>query len=319
MSSNSLPREFTDILRKEKYQLVGKHSAVKKCRWLHNSLTGKDACYKNKFYGIKSWKCLQMTPTIAQCTMHCLFCWRVQSSDLKLNFNEISMPAWDNPEMIVEGCFRAQERILSGYKVHPQVESEKYLEALKPGHAAISLAGEPTLFPNLSGLVHTFHKKGLTTFIVTNGTLPKALEKLEQEPSQLYVSLTAPDEETFKEVCRPQVSGGWEKLNESLKNLSSFSCPTAIRLTLGRNLNMKAPEKYAQLINKANPTYVEVKSYMFVGMSRLRLQFENMPTHREIKTFANELGKFSSYKILDESTKSRVVLLSRLKKAIKLA
>ncbi|MFH0897387.1 MAG: 4-demethylwyosine synthase TYW1, partial [Candidatus Bathyarchaeota archaeon] len=111
----------------------------------------------------------------------------------------------------------------------------------------------------------------------------------------------------------------WEKMNKSLGILSSLICPTAIRLTLARNVNFKTPEKYAKIINQANPTYVEVKSYMFVGMSRLRLRFESMLTHREIKSFAKNLSDLSGYKILDESPQSRVVLLSRLEKAIRLA
>jgi tRNA wybutosine-synthesizing protein 1 len=315
-----LPVELMEILRREKYQLVGNHSAVKKCRWLHESLTNGEACYKNRFYGIKSWRCLQMTPTISHCTMRCLFCWRVQSSDIELEgLDEIVMYEHDNPETIVEECFKAQRRILSGYKAHPHTDRERYLEALKPGHAAISLAGEPTLYKDLGGLVREFHKRGLTTFIVTNGTLPEAIEKLEEEPSQLYISVNAPDEETFIKVCKPQIHEAWEKLNRSLEMLSSLNCPTAVRLTLIRNLNLKTPEKYAKLIDRANPTYLEAKSYMFVGMSRLRLRFESMPTHREIKAFAERLSDLSGYKILDESPQSRVVLLSRLEKAIKLA
>jgi tRNA wybutosine-synthesizing protein 1 len=317
LSSSLLPVEFTNILRKQKYQLVGRHSAVKKCRWLHKSLTSGEACYKNKFYGIKSWRCLQMTPTIAYCTMRCLFCWRVQSSDVNIDLNETALREWDDPETVVEDCLKAQGRILSGYKAHSRVDHERYLESLKPGHAAISLAGEPTLYPDLGGLVHTFHKKGLTTFIVTNGTLPEVIEGLDEEPSQLYVSVTAPDSETFRKVCRPQIQEAWEKLNKSLELISSLKCPTVIRLTLVRNLNLKNPEEYAKLVEKANPTYVEAKAYMFVGMSRRRLNFENMPTYMEIKEFGRKISELTNYMMIDQSPANRVVLLSRLKKAIK--
>ena len=81
---------------------------------------------------------------------------------------------------------------------------------------------------------------------------------------------------------------------------------------------MKNPELYARLIEKANPTYVEPKAYMHVGFSRLRLGFENMPTHKEIQEFAAKLAKEMGYNILDESPESRVVLLSRLEKPVKL-
>jgi len=86
-----------------------------------------------------------------------------------------------------------------------------------------------------------------------------------------------------------------------------------------RNLNLKRPDMYARLIEKAGPTYVEPKAYMHVGFSRLRLDFENMPTHREIQEFSVDLAKETGYNILDEAPESRVVLLSRLEKSIRLA
>ena len=226
---------------------------------------------------------------------------------------------WDSPEEIVEGCIKAQLDILSGYKGNPKTIKEKYKEALTPKHAAISLTGEPTLYPRLGELIESFHRRGFTTFLVSNGTIPEALANLSEEPTQLYISLCAYDERTFAETCRPQVPKAWEKLNETLSLLPSFKCPTVIRLTMVRHLNFGHPELYAQLIKKANPTYVEPKAYMHVGFSRLRLGFENMPTHREIRNFAFELAEELGYNVLDEAPESRVVLLSRLQKAIRLA
>nr|NIO37457.1 4-demethylwyosine synthase TYW1 [Candidatus Bathyarchaeota archaeon] len=54
-----------------------------------------------------------------------------------------------------------------------------------------------------------------------------------------------------------------------------------------------------------------------VGSSRLRLGYRNMPTHKEIHQFAAKLAETAGYTIIDESRKSRVVLLSRLRKAIR--
>jgi tRNA wybutosine-synthesizing protein 1 len=260
-----------------------------------------------------------MTPSVAHCTLRCRFCWRVQSEDIGLPFDETTSRAWNDPTSIVEGAVEAQRRILSGYKVHPLVGEERYAEATVPKHAAISLAGEPTLYPNLSGLVREFHGRGFTTFVVTNGTNPEMIEELAEEPTQLYVSICAPDESSFREVCRPQVERAWERLNRTLDSLSSFSCPTVMRLTLARGVNLGNAEGYAKLIEKANPTYVEPKAYVYVGMSRLRMGFENMPTHREIRKFGEELCEMTGYKLIDESHSSRVVLLSRRSKAVKLA
>ncbi|MFH1327774.1 MAG: 4-demethylwyosine synthase TYW1, partial [Candidatus Bathyarchaeota archaeon] len=275
-------------------------------------------CYKQKFYGISSHRCLQMTPTAFHCTMRCLFCWRVQPDDIGVKTDEVRMKGRDDPSFIVEESIKAQRRILSGYKAHEEIAAKKYIETLNPNHAAISLTGEPTLYRRLGDLIQEFHKRNMTTFLVTSGTIPTALSNISREPSQLYVSLYAPDEKTFRKTCRPQIPRAWHRVKESLKILKSFKCPTVIRLTLIKNLNLKNPEGYAKLVSESGSTYVEAKSYMCVGFSRRRLSLEDMPTHREIKLFSQKLSGLTGYKIINESPESRVVLLSRLDKSIKI-
>jgi len=316
--SFTLPKELIQLLKTQKYHLVGNHSAVKRCRWLYESLVHNRPCYKQQFYGIKSHRCIQMTPTVVQCDLRCSFCWRIQSGDLKMKWDEMAFPVWDDPEVVVEGCIKAQKRLVSGYKPNPKVYPNKFQEALEPKHAAISLSGEPTLYPLLGELIECFSKHSFTTFLVSNGTNPEALTQLGKEPTQLYISLCAPDEATFKKICHPQIPDAWKKLNQTLSVLSTFKCPTVLRLTLSRHLNLKNTELYSKLIENANPTYVEPKAYMHVGFSRLRLGFENMPTHKEIQEFAIQLAKQASYSILRDAPESRVVLLSRLEKPIKL-
>jgi tRNA wybutosine-synthesizing protein 1 len=208
---------------------------------------------------------------------------------------------------------------LTGYKATPNANQKKCLEALTPKHAAISLTGEPTLYPHLDGLIKSFHKRGFTTFLVANGTVPESLSNLSEEPSQLYISVSAFDKNAFSKICRPQVKDAWKKLNETLELLPSFKCPTVIRFTLAKHMNLEYPKLFGQLIRKANPTYWEPKAYMHVGFSRLRMDGSNMPTHMEIREFAAQLGAENNYSMIDESPDSRVVLLSRLEKAIKLA
>jgi tRNA wybutosine-synthesizing protein 1 len=74
---------------------------------------------------------------------------------------------------------------------------------------------------------------------------------------------------------------------------------------------------YAKLIQKANPTYIEPKAYMHVGFSRLRLGYESMPNHQEIREFAGQIARETGYSMINESKESRVVLLSRLKKSVR--
>ena len=303
-------------LKKQKYHLIGSHSAVKRCKWLYESIVNGRACYKQKFYGVKSHRCIQMTPSLNYCTQQCLFCWRAQSGDLQVTWDEMKIPKVDPPEAIVEGCLKVQERILTGYKGNPQANWRKLQEALTPKQVAISLTGEPTLYEPLGELIRTFRKKGLTTFLVSNGTLPAKLSKLSEEPTQLYISLCAPNEQVYKRVCRPEFPEAWTKLKETLSLLQGFRCPTVVRTTLVKDLNMTGVDDYAKLIVNANPTYIEAKAYMHIGFSNLRLGFERMPIHNEVKEFSRQLAKKTGYMIIDEAPESRVVLLSRLKKPI---
>jgi tRNA wybutosine-synthesizing protein 1 len=257
-----------------------------------------------------------MSPSLYYCTQQCLFCWRAQSGDLEVTWDETKIPKVDEPKEIVEGCFKAQERILTGYKGNPKTNWRKFQEALTPKQVAISLTGEPTLYEPLGELIKTFHQKGLTTFLVSNGTLPVKLLKLSQEPTQLYISLCAPNEQIYKQVCRPEFPGAWAKINETLGLLQSFSCPTVIRMTLVKEHNMSNVEEYAKLIETAKPTYIEAKAYMHIGFSHLRLSFDQMPRHTEVRGFAEQLAEKTGYKIINEAPESRVVLLSRLEKPI---
>ncbi len=305
-----------DALKKQKYHLVGSHSAVKRCKWLYESIVNDRPCYKQKFYGIKSHRCIQMTPSLYYCTQQCLFCWRAQSGDLQVTWDEMKNPNKDTPEEIVEGCFRAQGKIISGYKGNEKTNWRKFEEAQRPNQVAISLTGEPTLYGPLGDLLRIFHQKGLTTFLVSNGTLPSKLSKLSQEPTQLYISLCAPNEQVYKRVCRPQFPSAWNKINETLSLLQSFRCRTVLRMTLVKEHNISLVEEYAKLVEKANPTYIETKAYMHIGFSNLRLCFDRMPMHAEVKDFAVQLAAKTGYKIIDEASESRVVLLSRLEKPI---
>jgi len=317
----ALPKTMVEVFRRQKYQLVGSSSAVKKCRWLHQSLVYGRACYKQLFYGIQTHRCIQMTPTLA-CNMRCVFCWRIQPEDIGVRWDSWDTSSIDDPETIVDGCVRAQRKILSGYKSHVltgRLSGEKYQEALNPKHAAVSLDGEPTLFPRLEGLLGEYRKRGFTTFLVSNGTMPEKLAKLSIEPSQLYVSLSGPDERTFLKTCRPHIPNAWEKVKKTLDLIPSFKNPTVVRLTLVRGVNLKNAAGYAKLIKNAAPVYVEAKAYVYVGYSRQRLGFENMPSHEEIKGFSIELARELNYNILAESSDSRVVLLSKLQKPTSLA
>lgn len=300
-------------LRSQGYHIVGRHSAVKTCLWVKNSLTKGKVCYKEKFYGIKSHRCLQMSPAVAYCSNRCLYCWRLMPGERGVNWDGECMPEEDDPKEIVEGALKVHRKALNGFKGNPLVPRERWEEAVRPMHVAISLSGEPTNYSRLDGLIEEFGRRGMTTFLVTNGTNPGALKRI-RDPTQLYVSLSAPSEEAYRRICRPTSDGNWGKVMESLSLLSGFGCPTVVRITAVKDLNMFNPDAYSKVISKSSPTYVEVKAYMHVGFSTSRLGFDSMPSHGEILGFAKELAERTGYDIVDEVPISRVVLLSRIGK-----
>jgi len=178
---------------------------------------------------------------------------------------------------------------------------------------ACSLSGEPTLYPFLSDFFEEAHKKGFTTFLVTNGTNPEALKKMDVLPKQLYVSIVAPNKELYKKICSPLISDGWEKINETLNLLSSLNTRVVIRHTLVKNWNMneKYIDGYAKLDRIADPLFIEPKGYVFVGYSRKRMTLSDMPSHKNVKDFGLKLADKTGYELVMEKSDSRVVLLSK--------
>ena len=297
------------MLKKQQYEVVGNHTRVKTCHWTKSDLRGEGGCYKNKFYGINSHQCVQMTPTFT-CNNACVFCWR----DLRYHTKPAMQSQIDDPVDIVEGTVEAQRKLLSGFGGNEKTSKEKFERAMKPQHVAISLDGEPTLYPRLTELIKEYKNKNFSTFVVSNGLLPERIEKLvEESPTQLYISVDAPNEELFNIIDRPIIKNAWHALYKTLSILPKLreKTRTVLRFTLIRGMNMVYPEQWAEIIKLSTPMFVEVKAYMWVGMSRERLEQSNMPTHEEVKEFALEIAKNADYKLIDEHEPSRVVLLMK--------
>ncbi|KYK25136.1 wyosine biosynthesis protein TYW1 [Thermoplasmatales archaeon SG8-52-4] len=302
--------EFQKILEKQHYGVVGHHSGVKLCHWMRQSLLFKRECYKQTFYGIKSHRCLQMTPSINQCNQTCLFCWRHQGFTEK-EFNDI-----DDPKYILDKSIEIQRKLITGFKGDERCDQKKWEEANNPNMIACSLSGEPTLYPKLGEFFEECHKRKIITFLVTNGTNPKSLENLDPMPKQLYVSIVAPNKDIYKKICSPLVSDGWEKINQTLDLLPSLNTRTVVRHTLvdGWNMDEKYISQYAYLDEKASPLFIEPKGYVFVGYSRKRMNLSNMPSHKSVYDFGYVLAKYLGYELVMEKKDSRVVLLSKTSK-----
>jgi len=329
-----IPEKVKDILKKQHYALVGKHSAVQICRWTKKSIRDEGVCYKEKFYGIKSHQCCQMTPSVMWCPNKCVHCWRAVEHTIGKKLEGKT----DSPNQIIDECIAAQKKLLGGFNIDAKsrkkqlskANMKKFREAQEPMQFAISLSGEPTLYNKIGGLIHELRKREKTSFLVTNGLYPEKLKELykkNQLPTQLYVSVNSPNKRMYEEFHRSSEKNAWKKLNETLKILPSLRKKTRtvfrMNLILGLNMNKEHAKEYALLIKKSNPMFVEIKGYMAVGFARQRLGYERMPKFEDIfnfsKLISEELKKLGKdYKTLDRHEFSRVIVLGKDKKDLKI-
>ena len=154
-------------------------------------------------------------------------------------------------------------------------------------------------------------------------------------PTQLYVTLAAPDKELYMKVCSsvkpffPVNEDHWERLNQTLTLLSGLKCRTVIRITSVRGVNMIEPRSYRQLVQKAQPNFLEVKGFSISGNapriserlgvtdlgpkdpSLLQNALIYAPTHEEIVQFAEDISEdFSLFPLVSQSELNRQVLMS---------
>ncbi|MBQ4369210.1 MAG: 4-demethylwyosine synthase TYW1, partial [Candidatus Methanomethylophilus sp.] len=150
-----MDENYKATLIKQQYRLYKDHSAVKLCGWLKESLVHCRNCYKQDFYGIQSHRCLQMTPSINECTHMCPFCWRIMGKDFEVT-------DWAEPKEMLDNLIAQQRLLISGFKGHPDCDLAKFEEAMHPNQVACSLAGEPTIYPYLSEFFRECHSRGMT-------------------------------------------------------------------------------------------------------------------------------------------------------------
>ena len=322
-----IPEKVKKILKKQHYELVGKHSAVQICRWTKKSIRDEGVCYKEKFYGIKSHRCCQMTPSVMWCPNKCIHCWRA----IELTLGEKIEGKVDSPKEIIDGCINSQRKLLMGFKKIEgsnkkqlsKANMKKWEEAQEPMQFAISLSGEPTIYKNIGGLIEEITKRGKTSFLVTNGLYPEKIKELvekNQLPTQLYISVNSSNKKDYDKFHRSCKKDAWELLSQSLELMSDLKCRTVFRMNLVKDLNMseKNVEEFSELIKKTNPMFVEVKGFMSVGFARQRLGYDRMPSYEEMKTFCEQLSKLTGLKILDSHEHSRAFVLGKSGKDLKI-
>jgi tRNA wybutosine-synthesizing protein 1 len=271
-------------LTKQGYKLIGGHSGVKLCRWTKSMLRGRGGCYKWTFYGISSFQCMEMTPSLA-CANKCVFCWRHHTNPVAKEWK------WkiDDPEFLVEGAIENHHLLIKSARGIPGVQPEKFKEAQNIRHCALSLVGEPILYPHINRFVDLLHERHISTFMVTNAQFPDQLEAL-RPVTQLYLSIDAATKDSLKAIDRPLFTDFWERFLTCIDRLKEKGQRTVFRLTLVKQHNMEEVKNYAELIQRGVPDLIEVKGVTFCGDSDTSsLTIKNTPFHQEVVSFCQAL------------------------------
>ncbi len=306
--TSQLSEQQQKQLHHQGYRLVGAHSAVKTCEWTRHALRGTGSCYKFAFYGIRSHQCLQMTTSMF-CASRCKFCWRGQKAPV----SEEWYGPIDSPEHIINHAMDEHLKLLIGFRGmgYEKADKEKIAEMDDIRHVALSLTGEPITYPLINEILEAFHKRRISTFLVTNAQYPEAIEKI-KNITQLYLSLDAPNKELLKKIDNPLLPDFWERTLQSLDLLKTRKYRTCIRLTMIRDENMDNEKQYAELIRRGSPDVIELKSYVHVGESRRFYSQKNMPTLEDMKIFMDKLLEvLPEYEYIRQHVPSRAILLIR--------
>ncbi len=324
-----LSKDIKKKLERMHYGIVGNHSAVQICMWTKKSLTTGEGCWKEKFYGVKSSGCCQMTPAVMWCENSCVHCWRPIEMNLGKNITNV-----DEPKEILDAIVKKRIELLEGFGGNKKVDKKKYEEAKTPSLYTMSLSGEPTIYPKIGEMFKEIRKRNAVSFLVTNGQNPEILKNFrgDELPTQITLSTNASNKTLFQKWHNSSNEDAWERFLESLDVLNSLEGKVrrVVRMTLvkeGKNetpilnslTNMKEEhvKEYVDLILRANPDFVHIKGFKSIGYSRKRMGYDKQPWFEEIKEYSDEilreLNKRSTkkYKIGGSDERSCVVMLAQ--------
>jgi tRNA wybutosine-synthesizing protein 1 len=311
------PRAMITPLRRESlektYTLVGTHSAVKLCRWQKAMMRGRGGCYKYTFYGIESHRCMEATPSLG-CANKCTFCWRLNSNPTIKEWNFLT----DEPVSLVDQLVGAHQGLVKGSSGMAGAIPEKVEEAKTPKHCALSLVGEPIVYPRISEFCDHLHRRGISSFLVNNGQFPESIRDL-RPITQLYLSVDAANRDDMKRLDRPVFADFWERFQQSIDFMHAKKGRTVFRLTLIEEFNMGDVRGYAEMVLKGQPDMVELKQVTpaFQGFKASPFRMTNVPEWDRVVAFGKALCDAvggGEYEVAAAHEHSKCLLLARVSK-----
>ncbi|XP_054883755.1 S-adenosyl-L-methionine-dependent tRNA 4-demethylwyosine synthase TYW1 isoform X2 [Poeciliopsis prolifica] len=297
-----------EALTKQGYKLIGSHSGVKLCRWTKSMLRGRGGCYKHTFYGIESHRCMETTPSLA-CANKCVFCWRHHTNPVGTEWRWKMDPA----EKILQDSLEKHQNMIRQFRGVPGVKPERYEEGLAAKHCALSLVGEPIMYPEINTFLRLLHSRRISSFLVTNAQFPEEIRKL-VPVTQLYVSVDASTRDSLKKIDRPLFKDFWPRFLDCLRALGEKQ-RTVYRLTLVKAWNVEELQAYAELIALGQPDFIEVKGVTYCGESSASsLTMANVPWHQEVVAFVQQLADMlPGYQVACEHEHSNCLLIAHNK------
>ncbi|KAM7398918.1 hypothetical protein PAMP_018222 [Pampus punctatissimus] len=273
-----------EALTKQGYKLIGSHSGVKLCRW-------------TKFVCCSPF--LLSVPTTRHHTNPVGTEWRWKM---------------DPAEKILQDSLEKHQNMIRQFRGVPGVKPERYKEGLAVKHCALSLVGEPIMYPEINAFVRLLHSHHISSFLVTNAQFPNEIRSL-VPVTQLYVSVDASTKDSLKKIDRPLFKDFWTRFLDSLKALGEKRQRTVYRLTLVKAWNVEEMQAYSELIALGQPDFIEVKGVTYCGdSSASSLTMANVPWHQEVVAFVQQLADMlPQYEIACEHEHSNCLLIAHTK------
>uniref|UniRef100_A0A673KAH9 tRNA 4-demethylwyosine synthase (AdoMet-dependent) n=1 Tax=Sinocyclocheilus rhinocerous TaxID=307959 RepID=A0A673KAH9_9TELE len=244
------------------------------------------------------------------CANKCGFCWRHHTNPVGTEWRWKMDPA----EKIIQEAVENHRNMIRQFKGVPGVRPERFEEGLTVKHCALSLVGEPIMYPEINSFLRLLHQQNISSFLVTNAQFPEEIRSL-VPVTQLYVSVDASTKDSLKKIDRPLFKDFWQRFLDSLRALGEKQQRTVYRLTLVKAWNVDELKAYSDLIALGQPDFIEVKGVTYCGESSASsLTMANVPWHEEVVYFVQQLANLlPDYEIACEHEHSNCLLLAHHK------
>jgi len=232
---------------------------------------------------------METTPSLS-CSNKCVFCWRHGTNPVSTTWR------WqvDDPETIFSCAKAGHYKKIKMMRGVPGVRAQRFEEAMRIRHCALSLVGEPIFYPRINEFLSLLHNEHISSFLVCNAQHPAQLATLNRV-TQLYVSIDASNKDSLRKIDRPLHRDFWERFQSCLAILREkrFVQRTVFRLTLVKGFNVDDEVSgYADLVASGLPCFVEVKGVTYCGTTSAAgagLTMANVPFYSEVVEFVKAL------------------------------